>query len=229
MQSTHLMRKVGLALIISISASLQYSASAQENQWRKIAVDSVVTLEFPGVPARNWLKGQWVYELQKGNTVYMAMIKKDAYRVSPTASQLKDYYKGIIQGIMQGAGGGRVLAQTKFSIAEFEGIEVSFAPLKQLNFPIAQFVRVISIRGTDYCQVFLSADELSVNLENSRRRFFSSLQYASFDKETNAADDKTFLSTNNAGGSINNFIFYGLLGIALFLVALWFNKPKQIQ
>lgn len=94
MQSTSFVRRTWLALVITLSALFQYSASAQESQWRKIAVDSLVTLEFPGVPTKSWLKGQWAYELERGNTMYMTMVKKDAYRVNPTALQLKDYYTG---------------------------------------------------------------------------------------------------------------------------------------
>lgn len=206
---------------------LHNSASAQENQWHKIAVDSLTTLEFPGVPVKNWLKGQWVYELEQGSTVYMAMVKKDSYRVSPTALQLRDYYKGVIKGILQGVGGGKILSQTTFSIAGFEGTEVRFAPLKQLDFPTAEFVRVISIRGTDYCQVFLSADELSNDLETARKRFFASFQLMSPNKENFSIDGKNYFSAADDGWSIIKFGLYGLLSIALFLIALRLSKSKS--
>ncbi|AIZ64024.1 hypothetical protein PK28_10560 [Hymenobacter sp. DG25B] len=213
-------------LILSLLLLFSSSISAQETQWQKVDLGDSVTVDFPGQATMLEVQGQKAYRLIDGETIYLAVVQQNSYKVNPSSAELDEFYNGVIKGILDVVENGKVISKRPFTIAGYDGLDLQISTPDRADLPAVKFMRILQINGNGYTLHYYTSEagEKAEDSKANRTKFFASLQPATNKESNSSLESAKESSAYKLGHIMGKVFFYGLLIAGGFFIVRRFRR-----
>lgn len=213
-----------LPLIIRLSAIifclfLNTSVTGQPPQWQKTNLDAAATALFPAAASVSTVKGQQAFSYKDEQAIFFIIVQKAAFRADANNTDAVEFCNGMLEGTLEGAGGGKVVQQRPVTVAGFQGMEAEYTTPTRPELPAVKFERIVLVNGTAYTLNYWTTVEHEHDPASAtaRNQFFTSF-------EPGVA--RVPIRTGGGGPSSTVLLLSGLAGAAAVLLRRRFAKSK---
>lgn len=198
---------------------LSTSVTGQTPQWQKTNLDAAATALFPAAASASTVKGQQAFSYKDEQALFFIIVQKAAFRADANNTDAVEFCKGMLEGTLEAAGGGKVEEQRPVTVAGFQGMEAQYTTPTRPELPAVKFERVVLVNGTAYTLNYWTTTEHERDPASAtaRNQFFNSFE---------PGVTRVPVRTGGGGPSSTVLLLSGLAGAAAVLLRRRFAKPK---
>lgn len=152
-----------------------FSYKSLVNEWFRMEVDSMVSVQFPEQPTPQTINGIQVYTLHTPEAVFLAMTIDQALKPGQNSmTNVHEFYLGIINSMVRNAKA-TLIDSASFNLKGHQGINFSYTTIKEDGSKLTRSNKAILINNNLYSLLYTPLIQPTESSQAIRKQFLESL------------------------------------------------------